>query len=79
MQPTVTDRAVWSVCLSVSQCQSVTIVSSAKAAELMEMPCTRMGPRNHLLDGDAQRRHLVSTTEPSTCSGDGLMSNYFDH
>ena len=39
------------VCLSV--CRSVTIVSPAKAADLMEMPFglwNRVGPRNHILD-----------------------------
>ena len=43
------------VCLSVSQfvCLSVTIVSPAKTAELIEAPFglwTQMGPRNHVLD-----------------------------
>jgi len=37
-----------------SACLSITIVSSAKMAELIEMPFgirTLLGPRNHILDG----------------------------
>jgi len=48
MSPIVTDAVAWSVCLS------VTIVSPAKTAELIKMPFglwTRVGPRNHVLDG----------------------------
>jgi len=44
----VTDRAVWSVC------QSVTLVSPAKTTEPIKMPFglrTWVGPRNHVLDG----------------------------
>jgi len=40
------------VCLSVGL--SVMVVSPAKMAEPIEMPCglgTRLGPRNHVLDG----------------------------
>ena len=40
------------VCLS--DCQSVTLVSPAKTAAPIEMPFglgTRVGPRNHVLDG----------------------------
>jgi len=51
MWPIVTDGIVWSVCLSVSL--SVTIMSPAKTAELIEAPFglwTQMGPRNHVLD-----------------------------
>jgi len=47
MWPIVTDRVVWSVC------QSVTIMSPVKTAELIEMPFgvwTLVGPRNHILD-----------------------------
>ena len=43
---------MWSVGLSV--CRSVTLVSSAKMAELIEMPFglrTWVGPRDHVLDG----------------------------
>jgi len=35
-------------------CRSVTVVSPAKTAELIEMPFglrTRVGPKNHILDG----------------------------
>jgi len=52
MRPIVTDRVAWSVCLSV--CLSVTVVSPAETAEPIEMPFglrTRVGPRNHVLDG----------------------------
>jgi len=48
-----------SVSRSVST-QSVTLVSRAKTAEPIEMPfgfCTRVGPRNHVLAGDADPRH----------------------
>ena len=47
MQPIVTDRVAWSVG------RSVTIVSPAKIAELIEMSFgmwTEVGPRNHVLD-----------------------------
>jgi len=46
MRPIVTDRVAWSVC------QTVTLVSPAKMAALIEMPFvlgTRVGPRNHVL------------------------------
>ena len=43
--PIVTDRVAWSVG------PSVTVVSCAKTAELIEMPFgLTMGPRNHVLD-----------------------------
>jgi len=48
MRPIVTDRVAWSVGLS------VTLVSRAKPAAPIEMPFglrTRVGPRNHVLDG----------------------------
>jgi len=48
MQPIVTDRVAWSVCLS------VTVVIPAKTAEPIELLFglrTRVGPRNHVLDG----------------------------
>jgi len=48
MQSIVTDRVAWSVGLS------VTLVSPAKTAELIEMLFglrTQMGPRNYVLDG----------------------------
>ena len=44
----VTDGVVWSVC------RSVTIVSPAKTAELIEMPFglwARMGSGDHIIDG----------------------------
>jgi len=52
MRPTVIDRVAWSVGLSVGL--SVTLVSPAKMAEPIEMPFglwTRVGPRDHVLDG----------------------------
>jgi len=48
MQLIVTDRVAWSVCLS------VTLLSTAKTAELIEVPLglrTQVGPWNHVLDG----------------------------
>jgi len=48
MRPIVTDRVAWSVC------RSVTFVSPAKTAEVIEMPFglwTRLGLRNHVFDG----------------------------
>jgi len=72
MWPIVTDRVAWSVGLSVGL--SVTLVSPAKTAEPIEMPLglkTRVGPGNHVLDGDpdppawkgtifrAKGRHIV--------------------
>ena len=48
MWPIVTDRVAWSVGLS------VTLVSPAKTAALIEMPFgleTRVGAGNHVLDG----------------------------
>ena len=52
MRSIVTDREAWSVCLSV--CRSITLVSPAKTAALIEMPFglwARIGRRNHVLDG----------------------------
>ena len=51
MRPIVTDGVELSVC------QSVTIVNPAKTAEMIEMPFglwTRVGPRNHVLDGESR-------------------------
>jgi len=51
MQSIVTDRVAWSVS------RSVTLVSPAKIAELIEMPLglwTRVGPGNHVLDGGSR-------------------------
>jgi len=48
MRPVVRDRVAWSVC------RSVTLVSLAKTAGPIEMLFglrTRVGPRNHVLDG----------------------------
>jgi len=69
------------VCCSV--CRPVTIVSSAKTAEPIEIPFqlwTLVGPRNHVLDEDAHWRHLANVVEPSVCGGDAaFLSNYFEH
>jgi len=49
MRPVVIDRVVWSVGLSVDR--SVTLVSPAKMAELIQIPfrlLARMGPRNRV-------------------------------
>jgi len=64
MRPVVTDRAASSVG------RSVTAVSPAKTAELIEMPSglsNRVGPRNHVLGGSAHWHHLANTIEPSVC------------
>jgi len=48
MRPIVADHVAWSVGLS------ATVVSPAKTAEPIEMPfgfMTRVGARNHVLDG----------------------------
>jgi len=52
MRPIVTDRVAWSVGLSVRV--SITVVSPAKTAALIEMPFplwAGMGRKNHVLDG----------------------------
>jgi len=63
MRPIVTDRVAWSVCLS------VTLVSPAKTAEAIYMPFrlrTRVGPRNHVLDG-VQIPHMGRGKGASHC------------
>jgi len=56
MWPIVTDQVLWVcqfVCPSSMVCRSVTVVSSANTAQLIEMLFglrTRVGPRNHVLD-----------------------------
>jgi len=45
-------------------------------AEPIEVPFgvrTRVGPRKHLLDGDAHWGHLANTIEPSVCGGDAAF------
>jgi len=75
MRPIVTDQAAWSVGLSVGL--SVTIVSPAKFAELIDMlfgMWTRVGdPRNHVSDGSAHWRNLANTIEPSMSGGDAAL------
>jgi len=47
-------------------------MSCAKTAEPMEMLFgiwTWVGPRKHVLGGDAHWRHLANTIEPSMCDG----------
>ena len=66
MQPTVTDRVVWSVG------RSVTIVSPAKTAKPIHMPFglwTQIGQRKHVLHCVEHWRNLVNTIEPSVCGG----------
>ena len=72
MQPIVTNRVTWYVDLSVA------IVSPAKMSEPIDMPFgvwIRIGPRKHVLDGDAHRRNLANTIEPSVCCGDAAFSS----
>ena len=55
MRPIVTERVAWSVGWSV--CLSVTLVSPAITVASIEMPFTlwtRMGRRNHVLDGSPE-------------------------
>jgi len=57
MRPILADGVAWSVCRSV--CLSVTFVSPAKTAEPIEILFrlrTRVGPRNHVLDGGPDPR-----------------------
>ena len=54
--PIAKDGVVWSlcVCVCVCVCVSVTFVIPAKTAQSIEMPIegkTRVGRRNHILDG----------------------------
>jgi len=70
MRPVITDRAAWSVCLS------VTVLSPAKTSEPIEMQFviwTRGGPRKRVLDGGEHWRHLANTTEPSVFVGDAAF------
>ena len=56
--------------------RSVTVVSPAKTAEPIEMPfdiSTRVGPRKHVLDGDAHWHNLANTIEPFMCGGDAAL------
>jgi len=68
MRPIVTDIVAWSVCRSVSHDRE-----PCKTAEPIDMPFelwTQVGPRNHVLGGDARWRHLANKTESSMRSGD---------
>jgi len=54
-------------------CQSVTLVSPAKMAELIEMPFGGVDsgePKEACVRWDAHWRHLANTTEPSMYGGD---------
>jgi len=52
----------------------------AKSIEMLFGLWTLVGPRKHVLDGDAHWCHLANTVEPSMCGGDAVfLSNYFDH
>jgi len=58
---------------------SVTVVSSAKTAEVaepIEMPfglSTRVGPRKHVLGESAHWRHLLNNIKPFMCGGDAVL------
>jgi len=59
-----------------SVCLSVTITSSEKTAEPIEMflgMWTRVDPRKHVLDRGAHWRHLANTVEPSMCGVDAAL------
>jgi len=80
--------AVYCYLLSSMVCRSVTLVSSAKMAEPIEMPLgvrTLVGPGNHVLDGGPDRpweEAIYSGSGASLCKVRRwccLMSNYFDH
>jgi len=52
------------------------VVSRAKTAEPIKMPFrirTRVGPRKHVLDESAHRRHLANAIEPFMCGGDAAF------
>jgi len=70
MWPIVTGRVARSVS------QSVTIMSPANTTELIEMSFgmrTLVGPRKHVLDGDAHWHNLANTIEPSMCASDAAF------
>ena len=71
--------------------QGLSAVICAKIAELVDLPFalwTLAGQRKHMFSRICQvvpvcpyerALHLVNTAEPSICSGDAALSNYFDH
>ena len=67
MRPVVTKRVSWSVG------RSVTVLSSSKTVELIEMPFgiwTQVDPRKHALTVGAHYSQLAITTELSMCGVD---------
>ena len=67
------------VCLSVdlSVCRSVTVVSPAKTAEPIEILFglwTRVGPRNHVLDGGADAHMGRDNFEGGHCKVETFCS-----
>jgi len=65
-------------CRSVCRSVSVTIVSPAKKAELIEIPFgmwSRVGPRKYVLE----EMHIVATWRIRVSRGVAFFSNYFDH
>ena len=52
----------------------------AEPIEMLLGMWTWVGPRKHMLDGDAHRHHLANTIELSVCGGDvPFLTDYFDH
>jgi len=83
MRAIATDFVAWSVCMFVCLCvcPSVTIVSSAKMAEPIEIPfggLTHVGPGNHVLDWVKVGR-IHSSTRGVTTRRCGLASKFFDY
>ena len=61
-------RISWCFVVYMSVCGLVTTVSRAKAVEPIEMPFggqIHVGPRNRVLDGTAQWRHITSASSLS--------------
>ena len=87
MWPVITD-ILWSLCVCLSVCLSVTTVSCTKTDELIQMPrglWTEMGPKNHVLGGgpDLPRgsANFLKGRAPLRCSVlsafDQLFEMYF--
>jgi len=66
------------VCLSICHDRE----PSKKTAEPIKMPLglwTWVGPRNHILEGGAQRRNLVNMTEPFVCGDDAALCQTYSN
>ena len=46
---------------------------TAESFQMLLRMWTQVGPRNHVLDGDAHRRKLMNMTELSMCGGDAAL------